>query len=317
MQDTNSQCVVVLGTGGTIAGTSTVGGDPGRYVAARLGVAELIAAVPGVAARLEHEQVAQLDSKDMDFHIWRELALCIERHLVRPEVAGVVVTHGTDTLEETAYFLHRLLGPVKPVVFAAAMRPATSPEADGPGNLFDAIKLARHHTAAGVMVAMGGTVFAADSVRKSHPTRIRAFGAADLGPVARWREDHVLTQLRPWPLESDPVGMAALPMNAAEWPRVEIVTSHAGATGWLVDALCAAGVEGLAVATTGNGTLHRNLEAALLRAQAGGVQVLRSTRCIEGGVVARADDALPAAGMLTPAQARVELMLRLMAAKRR
>ena len=120
--------VVILGTGGTIAGASQVPGDNVHYRAAQLGVQQLVDAVPGLAGQaLESEQVAQVDSKDMEFGIWLTLTRRVEFHLARAEVAGIVVTHGTDTLEETAYFMQRVLAPRKPVVFTAAMRPADLP----------------------------------------------------------------------------------------------------------------------------------------------------------------------------------------------
>lgn len=116
---------------------------------------------------------------------------------------------------------------------------------------------------------------------------------------------------RPWP-ESEAIGVAALPADPLTWPWVEIVNSHAGAGGAVVRALCAAGARGLVAAGTGNGTLHRELESALIDAQAAGVQVLRSTRCHDGRVLARAGDPLASAGDLSPVKARVELMLRML-----
>ena len=107
------------------------------YTAAQLSIEDLLAAVPALKGRrLEALQVAQLDSKDMDFATWQRLAAAVQQHLARPEVAGVVITHGTDTLEETAYFLHRVLAPSKPVVLTAAMRPATALAPDGPQKPF-------------------------------------------------------------------------------------------------------------------------------------------------------------------------------------
>jgi L-asparaginase len=316
MQNTNA-VVVVLGMGGTIAGTSPVPGDDSLYVAAQLGVAELLAAVPGLGLPLECEQVAQLDSKDMDFVSWRRLAARAAHHLARPEVAGVVVTHGTDTLEETAYFLHRILAPAKPLVLTAAMRPATSHEADGPRNLGDAVALARHPDARGVLVTMAGSVFGALDVRKVHPARLDAFGAGDAGPLACWDgAGGSLRALRPWPavveVSACSDGLGRLPAEGAAWPRVDVVSSHAGVDGGVVRALRVDGVQGLVAACTGNGTLHRDLEAALLDAMAAGVLVLRSTQCTEGAVLGRPEDVLPSAGSLTPAKARIELMLRLM-----
>jgi L-asparaginase len=276
-------------------------------------VAELLAGIPprpGHAA--EAEQVAQVDSKDMDHALWQRLAQRIDAHLARPEVAGLVVTHGTDTLEETAYFLHRVLAPGKPVVLTAAMRPATALLADGPQNLADALALAATPGARGVLAVLAGRVFDAPGLHKAHPYRLDAFAAGDAGPFGVM-EEGALRRFRDWP-QGDAIGLGAVPADAAAWPRVELVLSHVGADGALVDALCAMGVRGIVIAGTGNGTVHRALEAALQRALAAGVAVRRTTRCSAGAVVGSPPGALPSGGALTPVQARIELMLELMTA---
>jgi L-asparaginase len=302
--------IVILGSGGTIAGTAASAADAVGYTAAQLGVGHLVAAVPALREQdLECEQIAQLDSKDMDFVTWQALAACAAYHLARADVAGVVVTHGTDTLEETAYLLHRVLAPFKPLVLTAAMRPATSIAADGPQNLFDAVAAARDANAHGVLVAFAGRVWAGAEVRKQHSYRADAFAAGDAGPLAVI-EEGALRWFRDAP-HGDALGLAHIARDAAQWPRVEIVTSHAGASGLLVDALVAQGVHGIVAAGTGNGTLHRDLEAALLRAQSAGVRVLRSTRCAAGPVIGSA--LLRSAGALSVPQARVELLLLLLA----
>jgi L-asparaginase len=324
--------VVVLGTGGTIAGTSASAGDNVGYTAATRGVAQLVAAVPALAkvglegleglealealeqAALETEQIAQLDSKDMGYAVWRQLAQRIAQHLARAEVAGVVVTHGTDTLEETAWFLQRVLAPAKPVVLTAAMRPATALHSDGPQNLVDAIGVARAAGARGVLTAFAGTLHAARDVRKVHPYRIDAFSSGDAGPLARIEEGR-LRRLRDWPETEEALGVDLLPEDAKDWPWVEIVASGVQADGAAVRALLVAGVRGLVVAATGNGSVHADLEAALHAAQQQGVAVLRATRCLDGTIIEAASaqpDPLPSAGDLTPVKARVELMLRLL-----
>ena len=307
----NASTIVVLGTGGTIAGTSAVAGDNVGYTAAQIGVSQLVQAVPALAAvPLECEQVAQLDSKDMSFAVWRSLALRVAHHLARADVAGIVVTHGTDTLEETAYFLQRVLAPTKPVVMTAAMRPATSLHADGPQNLLDAVRVASHAGARGVVAVVNGQVHGAHDVRKTHTYRIDTFSSSDAGPLGVMEEEK-LRLWRAWP-QGVAMGAERLPADVSAWPRVEIIGSYAGASGVVVRALCASGVQGLVVAATGNGTVHHELEAALLEAQASGVRVLRSSRCLNGRVLAQADDRSPSADDLTPVKARVELMLGMM-----
>lgn len=303
--------LVILGTGGTIAGTAASATDHTGYSAAQLGVAQLVAAVPPLAGLpIECEQVAQLDSKDMDAPTWLALARRAAFHLAREDVAGVVVTHGTDTLEETAYFLHRVLGPAKPLVLTAAMRPATALGADGPQNLLDAVAVASHPGARGVVAVLAGRVHAGQGLRKAHTYRTDAFSSGDAGPLA-WVEEGRVRLLRAWP-DAPGIGVTRLPADASAWPRVEILTSHAGADGGIVAALRSLGVQGIVVAGTGNGSLHHALQQALVEAQREGLGVLRSSRCLDGVVSAVPGDVLPSAGPLTPVQARIELMLRLM-----
>ncbi|WP_396267360.1 asparaginase [Ideonella sp.] len=305
--------IVLLGTGGTIAGTSAQAGDNVGYTAGQLSVGHLISAVPALGGvPLEAEQVAQLDSKDMSHAVWQALAQRVAHHLARADVAGIVITHGTDTLEETAWFLHRVLVPTKPVVLTCAMRPASSLQPDGPQNLLDAVTVAQSPQAAGVLCVAAGQVLAAADVRKVHGYRIDAFAAGDAGPVARVEEGLVLP-LRLWP-QAQALGLACLMRDTAHWPRVGVVCSHAGVEPWAVEAALAAGLDGLVVEGTGNGTLHQALEASLAQAQAQGLRLMRASRCTAGGVVGEVPRALPSAGLLTPAKARVELLLQLLAA---
>jgi L-asparaginase len=306
--------VVVLATGGTIAGTAARADDAIGYRAGALSAAELVAAVPPLQGQaIEAHTLARLDSCDMDFATWRMLHGAVAAALARPEVAGVVVTHGTDTLEETAYFLHRTLAAHKPVVLTAAMRPATALSPDGPQNLLDAVTVARTPGMAGVMVALGGRVWAGAQLRKLHGWRVDAFDGGEAGPLAVL-EDGALRRFRA--LDAAPPHAAAaalLATDPASWPQVEIVTSHAGARGAALDALVAAGAQGLVIAGTGNGTVHHALREAAARAVQRGVRVVRASRCLAGGVVGAPADALPSYGALTPVQARIELMLDLRA----
>lgn len=309
--------MVVLGTGGTIAGVAQAGAGGLDYRAAQWGIAQLLAAVPGVRAAagcaLEAQQIAQLDSKDMDLDTWRRLALRCAELLADPLVRGVVITHGTDTLEETAWFLHQVLAAHKPVVLTCAMRPATAPFPDGPQNLLDAVAVARTPGAQGVVVVAAGVIHAAQWVQKVHPYRLDAFSSADVGPLG-WVEEGAVRLMRNWPQTQVHQAQAAIEKvkRCSTWPRVELVFSHAGASGAAVDALVRDGVQGLVVATTGNGTVHHALEAALWRAQAAGVRVLRATRCSEGQMLPRPGDLLPAAPGLSPVKARITLLLDLL-----
>lgn len=313
----SGQKIVVLGTGGTIAGTSAQTGDNIGYTAAQVGVAQLLAAVPGLQALagggLVAEQVSQIDSKDMDGAIWLALALRCRHHLKDPGVHGVVITHGTDTVEETAWFLREVLDARKPVVLTCAMRPATALAPDGPQNLLDAVAVIQAPGATGLMVVAAGEVHGARCVQKVHPYRLHAFGSGDAGPLG-WVEEGQVRLAQNWPLPQDLHTRDAIEclVAGAEWPWVEVLVSHAGAGGRGVDALVRAGVQGLVVACTGNGTMHHSMEAALLRAQEAGVRVIRSTRCSEGRVLPKPGDALPDSQGLSPVKARVALLLDLL-----
>ena len=324
--------IVVLGTGGTIAGTAASSSDNIGYTAAQVGVTQLLDAIPGLPAvlagrTLATEQVAQIDSKDMSFAVWQQLALRVSFHLAQADVKGIVITHGTDTLEETAYFLHAVLPASqlasKPVVLTCAMRPASSLTPDGPQNVMDAVAVASASGACGVVAVCAGTIHGAVDVQKVHPYRLDAFNSGDAGPVGYVEEGRVRL-VRNWPSAPVEFAQAAIEKieGASHWPCVEIVMNYAGASGAIVDALlskegaqrtlAAPEVRGLIVAATGNGTVHQDLEAALIRAQAAGVKVVLATRCVSGRLLPTAGAAFPDSQGLSPVKARVALMLALL-----
>ena len=319
-QPSSSQCIVILGTGGTIAGLSASASDNIGYTAAQVGVDQLVAAIPSLtdAGPVLTEQVVQIDSKDMGFGVWAQLAARVGHYLARDDVGGVVITHGTDTIEETAFFLQAVCESTKPVVLTCAMRPANALVPDGPQNVMDALAVARHPGASGVTVVCAGTIHSALDVQKVHTYQLDAFSSGDGGPLG-FIEEGKLRLIRNWPLVPVIRAQAAMKIIAtvasvADWPRVEIVMNYAGASGLLVDALVVQGVQGLVVACTGNGTLHHDLEAALLQAQAGGVRVVRATRCVNGRVLPKPGDLLPDSHGLSPVKARVGLVLELLTA---
>ena len=309
--------VVILATGGTIAGTAATATDSLGYTAAQLGIAQLLAAVPALAGQsIEAEQVAQIDSKDMGWATWQALGRALEAAMADETVSAIVITHGTDTLEETACLLHALHDGRKPIVLTAAMRPATAPDADGPANLAHAVRVAKaaaQRGEGGVVAVMAGRIWSARNVRKAHSHALDAFDGGGAEP---------LDELTPWPQpQPQPQALGWHGLRHSHPPRVEIVISHADADGWLVDAALAhaqaSGIrlDGLVVACTGHGTMHEKLEAALQRARDAGVVVWRSSRVARGGVQPRDGDTWPAAGLWTPAQARVRLLLELLSAR--
>jgi L-asparaginase len=307
--------IVVLGTGGTVAGTSATPGANSGYTAGQVAIGDLLSAISSPRQLpLVSEQVAQIDSRDMDDAVWVRLAQRCRHWLAQDDVQGIVVTHGTDTLEETAYLLQALLGPGKPVVLTCAMRPATARSPDGPQNIVDAITVAGWPGARGVVAVCAGVIHSAVDVRKEHTWRLDAFGSGDAGPIGHVQEARLLLH-REWPATTGGEHAAFSRIaGGAPWPQVEIVTSHAGSSGRMVRAVVADGVRGLVVAGTGSGSLHHELDAALREAMAKGVRVVRATRCARGGVIAPVDDPYEPAQGLSPVQARIALQLSLLAA---
>ncbi|TAH11897.1 MAG: asparaginase [Curvibacter sp.] len=319
--------VVVLGTGGTIAGRSEHGSDNVGYTAGQVGVQSLLQAIAPLQAALQGrelvtEQVAQVDSKDMGFSVWALLAQRCAHHLQEATVDAVLITHGTDTLEETSFFLEQVL-PVallqgKPLVLTCAMRPVTSLTPDGPQNVMDAVAVALDSLACGVLVVCAGSVHSARMVQKSHTYRLDAFDSGDAGPLAVVEEGRVRWFGRPTlPAPARVVDLHALSGNV--WPRVEVVLSYAGASGVMVRSLANAAVaesplRGLVVAGSGNGTVHEDLEAALMEIQRLGVRIVRASRCARGQVVqGETIPVFPNSNGLSPVKARIALMLELMA----
>ncbi len=320
--------LVFLGMGGTIAGASESATDNVGYKAGQVGVAQLLVAIPALRGALgDHEpvseQVAQLDSKDLGHNHWRDLAQRTHHYLSVADVTAVVITHGTDTLEETAFFLSCVLPEEllrsKPVVLTCAMRPASSSAPDGPQNVLDAVATALNSASQGVVVVCAGTVHSARDVQKAHPYRVNALDSGDSGPLGFVEEGAVrwvhqctgaIADARAFPLEK---------LSFVPWPWVEILVSHAGVTGTALRALCALPkgatplLAGIVVAGTGNGTIHQDLEAALREAQKQGVRVVRSTRCCQGRVVAGSTEfEFAHSNGLSPVKARIALMLELM-----
>ena len=322
MQVANKENVrkwVVLATGGTIAGTAKSAHDHTGYTAGQLEVGALLDALPGLHEALQGdvvhaEQLAQLDSKDMDHATWQALAQRCVHWLAQPEVGGLVITHGTDTLEETAWFLQLVLDSHKPVVLTCAMRPATALMPDGPQNLRDALTVVREPGAQGVLAVCAGRIHSARDVQKVHPYRLDAFSSGEAGPLGWVEEGHVRWAAAERVLQTPPHAGArhALQRPVADWPWVAVVHNHAGADARVVSAWVDAGVNGLVVAGTGNGTVHHTLSSVLTEARARGVAVWLTSRCSEGQVVGLSANLPLAPAGLQAFKARVSLMLALM-----
>ena len=307
--------IAVLATGGTIAGAEEAPGE-GRYRAAALPVGALLEAVPQARelAALEGEQVAQVASQDLTPADWIVLARRARARL-EEGADGIVVTHGTDTLEETAFFLDLVLDAPQPVVVTGAMRPATGLSADGPRNLLDSVRVAGDPAARdrGVLVVLDESIHSARGVVKTNTSHVSTFQSPDLGAAGAIVGGRPVFFRRPGRAVRRPVDLG----DAIDLPRVDVLYACAGMPSDLVAASLAAGARGLVLAGVGGGNAPREVIEALTEAARAGVPVVRSSRA-GSGFVARdveIDDSargFVAAGALGPAKARVLLALALL-----
>ncbi|WP_144637191.1 asparaginase [Bordetella genomosp. 13] len=316
MPDAALPVIALLATGGTIAGAQT-GQPSGAYRAGSLPVEQLLAAVPGLdrLANLRAEQVASVGSQNIGLDTWTVLGTRVAALCADDAVDGIVITHGTDTLEETAYLLSLVLPWSKPVVLVGAMRPATALGADGPANLYNAVALAAHPQAAGrgPLVLMNDEIHEAEWVQKMCANGVDAFASPACGRAGAMHagQPHFVRPAAQAPASA----RYALPQG--EWPRVDILYAYAGVDGALID-LAASRARGLVLAGVGDGNASDAALQALQRAAQQGVAVVRATRTGSGRVgrnVEVDDDAggFIAAGALNPQKARVLLMLALAA----
>jgi L-asparaginase len=310
--------IVVLATGGTIAGAAATNVQAG-YTSGQVGVEQLIAAVPEAQkiARLRGEQVSNIGSQDMNDEVWLKLANRVNALVAMSDVAGVVITHGTDTIEETAYFLNLVVKSKKPVVMTAAMRPATALSADGPLNFFNAVAVAASKDAAGrgVLVVINDWIHGAASLTKTSTTAVQTFLSPQsglIGTVAYGRTEFYRGPIGKHTADSEfsLTGVTAL-------PRVDIIMAHENMDGALIDAAAAAGARGIVIAGVGNGNLTQAAVKALAAQAQKGVVCVRASR-VATGIVGRNveldDDKLGFVASLdkNPQKARVLLRLALL-----
>ena len=310
--------VVVLATGGTIAGAAKSNVTAG-YSSGQVGVEELLAAVPEAKrlARLSGEQVSNIGSQDMNDQVWMKLATRVNAILAQPDVSGVVITHGTDTIEETAYFLNLVVKSGKPVVLTASMRPSTALSADGPLNFFNAVAVAANREAAGrgVLVVVNDWIHDASSLTKTSTTAVQTFLSplrGLIGTVAYGEAEFF----------RGPVGKNTLDSEFSvekitSLPRVDIVLAYENMDGVLIEAAAAAGAKGIVVAGVGNGNMTEAALKALAAQAKKGIVCVRSSRVATGRVgrnVEVDDDklGLVASLDLNPQESRVLLRLALM-----
>jgi len=310
--------VMILATGGTIAGTAASATQVAGYTAAKVPVEQLLDAVPDLkkVANVKGEQVAQVASESMTNDIWLKLAKRINVLLAQPDVDGIVITHGTDTLEETAYFLNLVVKSRKPVVLVGAMRPSTAMSADGPFNIYNGVAVAASKESAGrgVLVSLNDQINGARDVTKTNTMTVDTFRGAEFGLVGYVVSGQpnfyrASTRRHTTDTEFDITNIETL-------PAVDIVYGYANMNRVPLDAFVAAGDKGIIHAGVGDGSLAAQVKPALIETRKKGVIIVRSSRTGGGPVVRNGeanDDELDfvVSDTLSPQKARVLLMLAL------
>ncbi|MWT74197.1 asparaginase [Escherichia coli] len=303
--------LMILATGGTIAGQTT-GGDPGStgYTSGAISPETLLAAVPGLdkKARLSSIQLASIGSQDMNDNIWFELARRINGLFSAGKADAIIITHGTDTLEETAFFLSLVIHHPQPVIITGAMRPATATGADGPSNILESVNAAvdRQSKGRGVLIVMNDTIQSPVWSTKSDTTGVATFQSPFSGPLGYVdaADVHYIT-----PVPSEPRLSLQLPSSPA-LPRVEIIYAHSNMDDVQINNAVRDGAKGIVLAGVGDGNASASALAALKAARDHGLVVVRASRSYTGAVKRNVEVDDNSAGFvvssgLNPAKARI------------
>jgi L-asparaginase len=310
--------IVILATGGTIAGAAATGTQAG-YTSGAVTIDAMLAAVPGIKdlANIRGEQISNVGSQDMTFDIMLTLAKRINALLARPDVEGIVITHGTDTMEETAFFLNLAVKSDKPVVMVGSMRPSTAVSADGPLNLFNAVGVAidPRSRGRGVLVVMNDWIHGAHSLTKTSTTAVQTFMSPLRGLVGT--ANYGKNDFYNTPEWKHTTASEFDVSYVTKLPRVDILYACADMAPDLIDASVASGAKGVIIAGVGNGNMNQASLQAAARAAKKGVVVVRSSRVVTGTVgrnVEVDDDDMNfvASDELNPQKARILLMLALL-----
>jgi len=314
----NKANVVILATGGTIAGAAATGTQAG-YTSGAVNIDTMIAAVPGITdlANIKGEQISNVGSQDMTFDIMLKLAKRINELAKSPSVDGFVITHGTDTMEDTAFFLNLTVKTDKPVVMVGSMRPSTAVSADGPLNLYNAVGVAADPKAAGrgVLVVMNDWIQGAHSLTKTSTTAVQTFMSPLRGLVgtANYGKNDFFTS----PEWKHTTQSEFDITNVTTLPRVDIIYASADMSPDLIECAATNGAKGIVIAGVGNGNMNKVSVTAAANAVKKGVVVVRASRVVTGSVgrnVELNDDELGfiASDELNPQKARILLTLALL-----
>lgn len=308
--------VYILATGGTIAGSGS-SATKSNYSAGQVAIGTLLDAVPAIkdVANVEGEQVVNIGSQDMSDEVWLVLAKRVNELLARADVSGVVITHGTDTMEETAFFLSLVVESGKPVVLVGAMRPSTAISADGPANLYNAVVTAASPASIdrGVLVCMNGKVYGAADVTKTNTTSVETFQSPNSGAIGYIHNGEV----RYYHTSCAGVNTPYFDIDGLKsLPKVGIAYGYSNVKGDVVDMMIDKHYKGIVYAGVGNGNIHKNVFPELEKARKDGIIVVRSSRVPTGATTldAEVDDnkyQFVASWGLNPQKARILLMLAL------
>lgn len=311
--------VIILATGGTIAGAAEEA-TQASYLPGVISIDQIISSVPNIRklAELKGIQICNISSQNITPQIWLRLNGIIDSLFKNNIADGVVITHGTDTMEETAYFLNITLKHNKPIVLTGSMRPSTSLSADGPFNLYNAVALASSPQACGrgVMVVMNDYILSADDVTKSHTVNTDAFSCPNLGPLGYMRDGNPVFHRESMVRHTFKSEFDISTIK--ELPSVEILYSYAFSSGIGIKAFIDSGTEGVVIAGVGHGNYNREYAKEMERGYEKGVRFVRASRIFRGGVDKAAEEfdvKHPIAGLKTPQKARILLMLALTKSK--
>ena len=317
--------VIILATGGTMAGK---GSSPDRaaYESGKILISDLLVAIPSInkLVDVQGEQIANVASSNITIEIWLKLAKRIKEIFAKNEADGIVITHGTDTQEETAYFLSLTIRSDKPVVLTGSMRPSTAISADGPKNLYDAILVAAapQSKGKGVIQSFNEMIYDAKNVTKINTINVNAFSAPNTGPIGKIYDGQVKYYSQPIEVNNQKPFFDI--SKVTQLPKVEIVYMYVDASTTPLNALINDKVDGIVVAGAGNGSYSKAFEAAAENAKQKGVAIVRSSRVVVGNITIATTDEFNDVKMNTvaafdhnPQKARILLMLALTITKNR
>jgi L-asparaginase len=311
------QNIVVIATGGTIAGVGS-SSSGSKYSAGKVTIQELLDATPSLSelANLKGEQLMQISSENMNDETWIKLAKKVSELAKSSKVDGIVITHGTDTIEETAYFLSLTVKTKKPIVLVGAMRPSNSISADGPLNLYNAIAVAANKESKnkGVLVVFNDDIFDARSVTKGHTSNVAAFNSPNFGAIGNSHYGKVRFYFEP--LRTHTNNSAFDIDDIDNLPKVDIVYGHTGQDSSVVDKLIENGAKGIIFAGVGDGNIYKETLDKLIEARKNNLILVRSARVGAGYIVPNAEieddeNGFVTADNLNPQKARILLKLAL------